>query len=159
MQAVAKDPAALQPALLMVVATSILTALGSYLFPSTMGMVTYRYDIGALVGQALISIVMGVGLLYATGYLAEKVFHSKLDMNGYVRVAGHSMIVNTIGILPAAAGIGGLWSLVIFCVLLNKLGKMQAGSIILLLLLEGVVLMVLAGLLVGSGAGMYFGGF
>lgn len=156
MQAVAKDPAALQPALIILAAVSVLVALGGYVFPSTMGMVTYRSGILDVVIQAAISILFGVAILYTTGYLAEQIFKSKLDMNGYVRVMGHAALVQVLGIYSPLSAISGIWSLVILCTVLNKIGKMGAGSIILLLLLEGLIIFVLAMALVvvGMGAGM-----
>lgn len=158
MQAVAKDPGALQPALIILAGASVLAALGAFVFPSAVGMVTYRSDIIDVVIQAAISIVLGVAILYTTGYLAEQVFHSKLDMNGYVRVMGHAALVSALGIFPPLSSISGIWSLIVLCVLLNKIGKMGAGSIILLLLLEGLIIVVLAMALVFLGMGAGLGG-
>lgn len=154
MAAVAKDSQALKPALIIVAGVGLLGAIGSYIFPSTVGMVTYRYDLIDLVVQAAISVAVGIGLLYITGYLAERVFHSKLDMESYVKVAGHASLVNAVSFIPMLSGIAGLWSLVILVVILHKIGKMQAGSIILLILLEALVIFVLAGLLLGSMMGL-----
>ena len=158
MQAVAKDPSALNPALTILAAVSVLVALGSYVFPSTVGMVTYRSGLVDVVLQAAISILLGVAILYTTGYLSQQVFKSKLDMNGYVRVMGHATLVNLLGVFPPLSAISGIWSLVILCTVLNKMGKMGAGSIILLLLLEGLIIFVLAMALVFVGMGAGLGG-
>lgn len=158
MQAVAKDPEALNPALTILAAASIIAALGGFIFPSVVGMVSYRSDIIDVVIQAALSILFGVAFLYITGYLAQNVFHSKLDMNGYVRVMGHASLVSALSIFPPLSSIAGIWSLIVLCVLLNKIGKMSAGSIILLILLEALVMMVLGVALVFVGVGAGVGG-
>lgn len=152
MNAVAKDAGALQPALIIVVAAAVLGALGSYLFPVSYGMVTYRLDTAGLIAQILIASVVGIGGLYLGGFLAEKVFNSKLNMAGYLRVMGYASIVNALGIYPPLSAISGIWSLVILCFVLNKLGKLNAGSIVLFVLLYFVVMGVVAALLGGGHA-------
>jgi hypothetical protein len=47
-----------------------------------MGLVTYRSGFMDVALQSAISIVVGIAVLYITGYFAEQVFHSKLTMNG-----------------------------------------------------------------------------
>lgn len=157
MNSTAKDINATQPAIAIVVAVSILGALGSYVFPSFMDMVEYRYQVGDVVMQALLSSVMGVATLYLTGYLAEHVFHSKLDMNGYVRIMGHATVVSALSFFPALSSIAGIWALVVMCFALNKIGKMSAGPIILLILLEALIVFVLAGAVFGSMLGLGMG--
>lgn len=161
MNAVAKDPQALTPALIIIGLASVCTAVGTMLFPSVMGVVVYRSGLGDGLLQAALSIVFGIALLYIMGYFAEQIFHSKLDMNGYVRVMGHATLVSVLGILPALSPLVGLWSLVVMCVVLSRLGKMQPGSIVLLILMEilvfvgiGLVMMVFG--LAGGMGGMMF---
>lgn len=143
MSSVAKDTKALQPALVLAAAAAVVGALGSLLFPVSYGMVTYRMDAVDFVVQAVVGAALAVAGLYVVGYLAEQVFHSKLNMQGYVRVMGHAAVVNFLGIIPALAPISGLWTLVVMCYVLNKLGKLSAGQIILLILLLVVVAAVL----------------
>lgn len=158
MVAVAKDPQALTPALIMVGIASIATALGTMLFPSVMDLVTYQSGLGDVVMQASLSIIFGIAVLYITGYFAEQIFHSKLDMNGYVRVMGHATLVSVLGLLPALSPLAGLWSLVVMCVVLSRLGKMQPGSIVLLILMEILVFVGIALIMMVFGLGMGMGG-
>lgn len=158
MAAVAKDTQALTPALIMVGLASICTAVGTMLFPSVMGLVTYRSGLEDVLTQAALSIVFGIAVLYITGYFAEQIFHSKLDMNGYVRVMGHATLVNALGIIPALSMVSGLWGLVVMCVALSRLGKMQPGSIVLLILMEILVFVGIALIMLVFGLGMGMGG-
>ena len=151
MNQVAKDPDALQPAYIIVALTSVVTALGNMLFPTVVGRVVYRYEWLDMVLDAGLSIAFGIGLLYLTGYLAESVFHSKLSMQGYVKVMGHATLVNIVALFPPVSFIAGVWALVVMCFTLNKLGKMQAGSIILLILLQGLVFAAIGYAMLGAG--------
>ncbi len=157
MNQVAKDINATQPALIIVAVVSVLSALGSYVFPSIIDLTTYRYSGTDVVLQTVLSTVMGIATLYLTGYLAQNVFHSKLDMNGYVRIMGHATVVSALSFFPVLSSIGGIWALVVMCVTLNKLGKMTAGPIILLILLEALIVFVLAGAVFGSMLGLGMG--
>ncbi|MFA5788858.1 MAG: hypothetical protein WC924_03245 [Candidatus Gracilibacteria bacterium] len=158
MQAVAKDPNALKPALIILAGASVIAALGGFIFPSTIGMVTYRLGVLDFVVQAAVSVGLGIAVLYTTGYLAQYVFHSKLDMNGLVQVMGHAMLVSALGIFSPLSSIAGIWTLVVLCTVLHSLGKMQAGSIILLILLEILIVGVFSGILVFVGVGAGLGG-
>jgi len=155
MNTVAADKTALQPALMMVVAAAVVGALGSYLFPISYGMVTYRLDAAAFLIEIIFSAIIAVGGLYLGGFLSEKVFHSKLGMEGFVRVMGYAALVNFLGIYPRLSLISGIWSLVILCFVLTKLGKLSAGSIILFIILQIVIVGVVGGLL-GEGAWIPF---
>ena len=157
MQVVAKDPEALTPALVMVVIASICTAVGTMLFPSVMGMVVYRSGWGDVLSQASVSIVLGIAVLYITGYCAEQIFHSKLDMNGYVRLMGHANLVNVLGIVPGLTVVSGIWSLIVMCTALSKVGKMEAGSIVLLILIQILVFGGIGLLMMMFGFGMGIG--
>ena len=154
MHAVAKDPEALTPALLMVGLGSLGTAVGMMRFPSVVGEVYYSLGWGDAVAQAALATIFGVAVLYITGYFAEKVFHSKLDMNGYVRVIGYASLVNVLGILPALSMVSWIWGLVVMCTLLSRLGKMQAGQIFLLILIELLVLVGLGLVMMVFGLGL-----
>lgn len=140
MHSVAKDPEALSPALLILGLASICAALGGMFFPSVMGLVIYRSDFSDVVVEVVLSIVLGIGSLYMIGYVAEQGFHSKLDMNGYVRVMGHGTLVYVLSILLVLTPVSLIWELVIMCTVLHKLGKLEAGPIVLLILIE--ILMV-----------------
>lgn len=157
MHSVAKDSNATQPALLIVAVVSVLSAFGLMLFPSVVEMVSYRYGATDVATQAVIGTIIGIASLYITGYLAERVFNSKLDMNGYVRVAGHAYLVNVLSFFPAFSSLAGIWALVVMCYTLNKLGKMSAGPIILLILLEALIVVVFAGIVLGSTMGLSMG--
>lgn len=156
MNTLGKDRNALRPALLIFAAATFVAAFGRMFFPSVMGMVTYRSGLYDVALEAAISIAIGIGMLYLAGYLAERLFHSKLDTQGYVTIMGHAGLVNVLGLIPALSTISGFWTLIVMCVVLNKLGKLQAGSIVLLILLEILIMAVLVGgvVLFGVGAGM-----
>lgn len=156
LNSLAKDRNALQSALVIFAAASFVAAFGRMFFPSVMGMVTYRSGLYDVLFEAAISIGVGIGMLYLAGYLAERLFHSKLDTQGYVTIMGHAGLVNVLGLIPALSAISGLWTLIVMCVVLNKLGHLQAGSIVLLILLEALLMAVLIGgvVLFGVGAGM-----
>jgi hypothetical protein len=139
MQAVAKDKESLTPALLIVVFSSFIVASGHYLFPSVLGGVLYRYDLAAVLLETLIFSITQIAFLYFTGFLAEKLFHSKLDTQAYVRVAGHGTLVNILGVIPVVSLLGSIWFFIIFLTILSKLGKLQVGSIILLVLLQMIM--------------------
>lgn len=154
---VAKDKNALRPALLIFGATTLVAAFGRMLFPSTVGMVSYRSSVSDVFVEAAISIVAGIAMLYLTAYLAEKVFNSKLDMNAYVQIMGHAALVNVLGILPALSTVSGIWSLIVMCVVLNKIGHLQAGSIVLLILLQVILMSFLIGWVLFAGLGIGMG--
>lgn len=160
MQAVANDKEALTPALVILAVASVLSSLGSFFFPSVVGLVTYRSGLMDVAWQSALSILVGVAVLYITGYFVQQVFHAKITMEGYVRVMGHATLVNILGLIPALSSVSGIWSLVVMCIFLSRVGKMQPGSIILLILLEALVFGALGLILLfaGMGAGLGIAG-
>ena len=157
MQSVANDKEALTPALVILAIASVISSLGSFIFPSVVGLVTYRSGLMDVVLQSAISIGVGIAVLYITGYFAEQIFHAKVTMEGYVRVMGHATLVNVIGLIPAFSGVGGIWGLVVMCIFLNKIGKMEAGPIVLLILLEVLVFGAIGMILLFAGLGTGLG--
>ena len=149
MHTVAKDPHALQPALIITVLGSAIGGLGTYLFPRGMGFVTYRSDLPGVVIAIVLAALVAIAGLFLTGFLAERVFHSKLDMHGYVKVMGFANILALLTFYPPLAIVSGIWTFVVFCVVLSKLGKLGVGSIILLILLEILIFGVFGSLLGG----------
>ncbi len=162
MQTVAKDANALQPALIIIVLGSIIGGLGSYFFPSSLGMVTYQPDIGGLVISMLTAALLSIFGLFLTGFLAERVFHSKLNTQGYVKVMGYANILSFLAIYPYLAIVSGIWTFVVFCYVLSKVGKLGAGSIILLILLLALIFFVVGSIVTavmgGAGLGSVYGG-
>ncbi len=158
MQTVAKDAKALQPALIITVLGAIIGGLGSYFFPTTLGLVTYQPDVSGVVVSMVTSALITILGLFLTGFLAERVFHSKLNMHGYVKVMGHANILSFLAIYPYLGIVSLVWTFVVFCYVLSKLGKLGVGSIILLILLELLIFFVVGSLVAGVLGTAGFGG-
>lgn len=156
LNSIAKDKNALQPALIIFVVAALIAAFGPMFLPYAVDMVNYRSGFFDVLFQGAFSALIGIGMLYLSGYLAEKLFNSKLDTQGYVNIMGHAGLVNILGLIPALSLISGIWTLVVMCFALNKVGKLQAGSIVLLILLQVFLMIFLVGgvMLAGMGAGM-----
>ena len=135
MHALASDKNALTPALFLVALSAVVGSLGLYFFPFSYREVTYQLDSGDLAVEIVRSVIWGIAGLYIVGFLAEKVFHSHLSMQGYVQVMGHAALVGILAIYPPLTLISGIWFFVVFCYVLSKLCKLSVGKIILLLLL------------------------
>ncbi len=134
MQAVANDPEATGPAWIFIVAGALATSLGVTFFPVQIGMVVYRPDLFWIVQATVFeSLAMLVGL-YFGGYVAEKWFHSKLSMVGFVRVMGHAALLGVLAIFPLL-GILCLWNLVVWWRACTRIGKMQAQATVLFMVI------------------------
>lgn len=157
LNSIAKDKNALQPALIIFVVASLLAAFGSMFFPYSVDMVHYKSGFFDVLLQGSFSALLGIGMLYLSGYLAEKLFHSKLDAQGYVNIMGHVGLVNVLGVIPAFSFVSGIWTLVVMCFALNKVGKLQAGSIVLLILLQVFLMVFLLGGIVLARVGSEMG--
>lgn len=160
MQTLAKDPKALEPALIITALGAVLGGLGTYFFPYQMMGVSYQPDVPGLIVSILTVALITLLGLFLTGYLAEKVFHSKLSMHGYVKVMGHANILSFFSIYPLLSILSAVWTFVVFCFVLSKLGKLGVGSIILLILL-GLLIFGVMGSVVGiaTTGGMMGGGY
>jgi hypothetical protein len=146
MMAVASDPQATQVAWVMVVLGALATSLGVTFFPIHYGEIVIRPDLFWILQQTIFeSIGMLVGL-YGGGFVAEKWFHSKLSMEGFVRVMGHAAALGLLAIVPVLS-IVCVWELVVMWRSCTRLGKMQAESTILFL----IVLILFSGLLSSLG--------
>ena len=139
MQEVAKDSKALTSAFFIVIGSSVLGALGHYFFPYVIVGVTYRYDLTAVIFESFFMSFVSIGLLYFTGFFAEKVFHSKLSTQAYVCVMGHAFFVRALGVVPVLLFVGSIWYFFLFITVLSKLGKLQPIPIFLLVLFLFVV--------------------
>lgn len=142
MKKVAADGEAFRPALFIVALASLLGVLGYFIFPISEDGFVYRPDIAWLIGQTLIVFLANVAMLYVIGFLGEELFKSKLDMNGFIRVMGHGMIVSLLAIVPKLGLLSGIWVLVIMFKLYKELGKLETGVIIMLLLFFIIVFAV-----------------
>ena len=141
MKKVAEDKNAFKPALFIVALASFIVALGYFIFPVSMSGFVYRPDLVWVISQTLMVFVMNVVMLYVVGFLGEELFKAKLDMNGFVRVMGHAMVVNVLAIIPVLSLVSGLWMLVLLFKVYKELGKLETGAIILLLIL-GIIAIV-----------------
>lgn len=158
MQALAQDANALQPALIITVLASVIGGLGTYFFPNVLGLVTYQSDIGGLVISMVTSVLLTLFGLFVTGFLAERVFHSKLNMHGYVKVMGHANVLGFLAIYPPLAILSFVWTFVVFCYVISKVGKLGVGSILLLILLEVLIFGVVGSIVSGmTGPGVFSG--
>jgi len=157
MHAVVAEKDGLKSALAMVFLGALASSLGSYIFPRTYGMITYRPDITWMLSGIVMATVLGIALLYLVGFLAEKLFHSKLSMEAYVRILGYASVLNFISIIPDLSIVAGIWGLVVMWIVLTKLGKLEAGSVILLLIIEFVLIFGVMGAGMGAGMGMMYG--
>lgn len=156
MHAVTTEKDGLKSALLMIVVGALASSFGTFIFPSTYGMITYRPDITWVLSSFIVASLIGIALLYLMGFLAERLFHSKLSMESYVKILGHASILNFISIIPALSIVSGIWGLVVMWIVLTKLGKLEAGSVILLLIIEFVLVFGVMGMGVGAGMGMMY---
>jgi hypothetical protein len=153
MQAVAADPEATKVAWAGVILGALAVNLGLTFFPVQMGMIVYRPDLFWIIKETILeSVVMFAGLYFA-GFAAEKWFHSKLSMQGFVRVMGHAAFLGVASLIPLLS-ILGIWQLVVLWAACAKLGKMQTESLVMLL----VALIVMEGLLtvIVRGGGFFY---
>lgn len=151
MHSVSADEDGLKPAIMMVGIGAIASALGLYLFPEVRGIVVYRLDFAALLSQAVSTFAMSIGLLYLTGYLAEKLFHSKLSMGSFVKIMGHAYILNILGLFPQISLIPLIWFFVVLWRVLTRVAKLGTANTIVLLVIEFFALICLGFVLVFSG--------
>lgn len=140
MSKLAADKDALVPALVMVALAALVTALGYAIFPMHSGMyVVYRPDFLWVLEKVVWTFALNVAALYLVGYLAVQLFKSKLDMEGFVRLMGHGMIVSLFSIIPSLGFVSGIWSLVILWKVLHELGKLDLVEVIILLVIAVIV--------------------
>lgn len=130
---VANDKSALRPALILLGVGVLATTLGLLIFPVQMGMITYRLDLFSLIGALLGAYLMQILGLALVGFLAQKFFSSKLTVEQFVKVMGHAGVINVLGVIPGLGALASLWTLVVLWKVLSSEGKMQLGSILILL--------------------------
>jgi hypothetical protein len=145
MQAVAKDSSALPVSLGIFAGATVLSKLGTLLIPYSTGMIVYRPSFVDFLVSSVLGIGVGIAMLFLTGLLAERLFHSKLSTEATVRVLGHASLITALGFYQPLNIISGIWYLVVLCTVLTRLGKLQPGSILLLIILD----LLLSGVLVG----------
>ena len=149
---VAHDKSKMQNALLGLGIGAVASSLGFLLFPVHMGIITYRPD---LVSVLLTAVGSGLTLLLSLsvlGFLAEKLFQSKLDTLGFVRVLATASLVNVLSVIPSLGIVAGIWMLVVTVKVLTTESKLQPLQIGILLLLTLLVFAVLG--FFGLGYGM-----
>ncbi|MFA5855640.1 MAG: YIP1 family protein [Candidatus Gracilibacteria bacterium] len=150
MNKIALDKGALIPALMIVGAAGLICALGAYVFPTHVGFITYRPSMAFVLEQAVITFALGVAFLYLTGYLAERFFGSKVNMQAFVAVMGHANIVSVIGFISSLSAISGIWGLVILWNFLTKVAKMEPKNVIILMVIDVVIVIFGASAYAGS---------
>lgn len=146
MQAVAADPENTQVAWVMVGLASLATSLGVTFFPIHIGEIVIRPDFFWVLKQTIFESIAMLAGLYLGGYAAEKWFHSKLSMEGFVRVMGHAAVLGWLAIIPVL-NLVCIWQLVVMWRTCTRLGKMQVESTVLFL----VLLVIFSGLLSSFG--------
>lgn len=153
MQAVAADPEATKVAWAGVILGALAVNLGLTFFPVQMGMIVYRPDLFWIIKETILESVVMLAGLYFAGFAAEKWFHSKLSMQGFVRVMGHAAFLGIASLIPFLS-ILGIWELVVLWATCAKLGKMQTEALVMLL----IALIVVEGLLtaVVRGGGFFY---
>ena len=140
---VAHDRSKLQGAVLCILIGALATSLGFFFFPVSVGFAVYRPDLGWVVGSALGAAVTQALVLAVTGFVAERLFHSKLSTQGYFQVLGMASLVNLLGLVPGLGIVASVWMLVVMGKVLHSEGKMEPGAIAVLI----VLLMVFFGAL------------
>jgi hypothetical protein len=139
MNKVALDKEALVPAFLIIAAAGLICALGAYVFPTHVGFITYRPSMAFVLEQTVMAFALSVGLLYLTGYLAERFFGSKVSMQSFVAVMGYANIVSVIGFISSLSIISGIWGLVILWNFLTKVAKMEPKNVVILMVIDAVI--------------------
>lgn len=149
---VAHDDSKMQNALLCLGLGAVASSLGFLLFPVHMGIITYRPD---LVSVLLTAVGSGLTLLLSLsvlGFLAEKLFQSKLETLGFVRVLATASLVNVLSLIPSLGLVAGIWMLVVTVKVLTTEGKLQPLQIGILLFLTFIAFAALS--FFGLGYGM-----
>lgn len=142
-QAVARDPEATKVAWVAVAAGALATSLGLSFFPVHMGVVVYRPDLFWILQQAVVEALVMLGALYGAGFVGEKWFHSKVDMQGFVRVVGHAAFLGVLNLVPVL-GILCVWELVVLGFLQARVGKLQNEALILFFIVSFLLVAVLS---------------
>ena len=134
MTQVAMDGEATRPAALFVVLGALAAGLGVTFFPVHMGMVVYRPDLFWIVKMTFFESVGMLLGLYFGGFVAEKVFHSRLNRDGFVRVMGHASLLGVLAVFPPLS-ILCVWNLVVWWRVCTRIGKMQPEATVLFLII------------------------
>jgi len=143
MSAVAKSPAATFNAYLIIIAVTVIGALGMWLFPPRFLGAVLRPSFMTLVWTAVYQVVMTFVGLHLLGYIAKSAFHSKESMFSMVRVLGYGMLVMVVGIIPQISIIPSIWTLAIGFVALRKVMKLKLEHAIFTILIAAVVMFVI----------------
>lgn len=152
---VAKDIDALTPAIVITGLFAMISSLGFMLFPPNIipMFAYYRPSILTTLLSALSTFALLMATFFTLGFLLEKLFPSKLDRNGFVKVMGHGLLVGFVSIIPTLALLGWLWVFVILVFVLRNLAKLDLGAILLFLLFTLIVMGVFQAILGNLGLG------
>lgn len=147
MHSVAADKKATNTAYIIVGIASLIMGSARMLFPQIHGMIMYRPDLFTALGTALLSFVLFIIANHLLAYLGRKLFKTKFTADEFIRVLGYGSIVRFLGLVPALAGLGGLWNLVILLIALRRVAKLEWIQVILLLILVGICMAVIGGII------------
>ncbi|MDH5596627.1 MAG: YIP1 family protein [Candidatus Peregrinibacteria bacterium] len=140
---VAGDTSKNKPALLIILISAVLGALGLRYFGSFISL-----SWGGVVSHVVYQTVMAIIGIYVISLIAKSLFkgHSKHD--AFFRAMGYAYIVTWLGIVPALGIIGGIWSLVLLFSLLKSVHKLSSGAAVGTILVSILAFFVL-GLILG----------
>ena len=149
--AVAHDRTKLNASLLCLGVGALASSLGLVLFPVHVGLITYRPDLGWVLGSAIGGALGQIVVILLIGLLAERVFHSKLSTQGFFQVLATASVVNVLGLISSLSFLAWFWMMAVTAKVLHSEGKMEAPSILLIL----VLILILFGSVSTYGMGYY----
>ena len=100
-----------------------------------------------VLSMAIYQIISAILGIYVVSIVAKSIFKGTAKHDAFFRVMAFGMIVTWLSIFPLLSIIGGIWALVIVCVILKVVHKLTTGGIIGTLLVSIVVMALISLLL------------
>jgi len=144
----ASDKEAYKPALVFIGLAALAAAFGPVLFPTSYGgYVIFRPDVWTAIWVAASNFAFDVLAILLIGYLANTLFDSKLKPKALLGVFGSAYIIGLLAIIPQLSVVAFLWIAVVGVYIFKKIGKLDWGQLVLLIVLVAVLLFFLMWLL------------
>ncbi len=135
-KAIAEDPTADQPALMIVIASAVINALLSTIFRTGQGGL-----IGAIIASLLTVVIGWLFGSWLTAFVAKKFFNGDTNTAEMKRVLGHTFIFQ---IIPV---IGGFLAIVGNVIGIREAAGFDTTKAILTAIISGVIAIVIAGII------------
>lgn len=146
-RAVAQDPPITPLATILIIVSSFAGALGSYVFPISVGIVQYRPTLLEALFSGVGAVFWVVIALFILNWISDRLFMGKGTFQSFLRVVGYGYVVGLLGFFPLLSVVVGLWMVaVVFKALMITKGLNWEKSA-LVLLFTVVIMMTLFSLL------------